>query len=85
MMNYYLFIFHSTHDAIASKQYLEQKIPIMIMPTLREISSSCGISIRVKEEQFEEAKNLMEKGRIRRYKVYAIHGKEVELIQSYEV
>ena len=71
-MEYYLITFQSTHDAIVSKQYLGEKLPIVIMPTLREISNSCGISIRVQEGHDKMARELMEKGPVREYKIYKI-------------
>ncbi len=77
-MEYYLFTFVSTHGAIASKQYLGEQMEIRIMPTLREISNSCGISIRVKPENFEKAKELMEQGSVHDYKIYHVSGKKVE-------
>lgn len=84
-MSYYLFTFHSTHDAIASKQYLEKRLSILIMPTLREISNSCGISIRVKEEDFEEAKTLMEQGVVKKYKGYFVQNKTVTCVIDNEM
>lgn len=52
-MEYYLITFHSTHAAIGTQKYLTgEGEKIMIMPTLREISASCGISIRVNPQDF---------------------------------
>lgn len=84
-MSYYLFTFHSTHDAIASKQYLECRVSTCIMPTLREISNSCGISIRVKEEDFKKASDLMKQGVIKKYNVYCIQDKQVTCIEKNDV
>ena len=58
-MKYYLFVFPNTHSAIAGQKYLEGKVPFAVMPTLREISDSCGISLRIKEENFENAKEIL--------------------------
>lgn len=46
-MTYYLITFTNTHTAIAAQKFLTDKIDFCIMPTLREISNSCGISIRI--------------------------------------
>lgn len=48
-MPYYLISFSNTHTAIATQKFFTGKIEFCIMPTLREISHSCGISIRVNE------------------------------------
>lgn len=50
-MSYYLISFSNTHTAIATQKFLSGKIDFCIMPTLREISHSCGISIRINEKE----------------------------------
>ncbi len=59
-MKYYLFVFPNTHSAIAGQKHLEGKIPFSVMPTLREISDSCGISIRIKEEHYSDVRKIFE-------------------------
>lgn len=58
-MDYYLITFSNTHTAIAAQKFLTGKIPFLVMPTLREISSSCGISIKITEARLEEIKELL--------------------------
>lgn len=58
-MEYYLITFSSTHAAIAAQNYLKGKMSFSIMPTLREISNSCGISIRINNASLEEIKRQM--------------------------
>lgn len=77
---YYMITFASTHGAIASKSYLGKTIPIVIMPTLREVSKSCGIAIRVSSEHIEQATQLMQQGSIKEYHIYHVNGKEIEQI-----
>lgn len=48
-MPYYLISFSNTHTAMAAQKFFTGKIDFCIMPTLREISHSCGISIRINE------------------------------------
>lgn len=55
---YYLFTFESTHAAIAAQKLLAP-LGVILMPTLREISASCGMSLRTKEELLPKAKELM--------------------------
>ncbi|MEM1486308.1 DUF3343 domain-containing protein [Oscillospiraceae bacterium PP1C4] len=46
MMQYGVIAFASTHCAIQTEKYLKTRFSIMIMPTPRSISASCGISVR---------------------------------------
>ena len=59
MKEYYLFTFDSTHYAIKAQKLLSDLDPVT-MPTLREISASCGISLKVRPEQMGAAKTRME-------------------------
>ena len=56
--HYYLFVFRSTHNAMEAQKILSVCDPI-IMPTLRKIAATCGISIRIEEDKIEEAKTLV--------------------------
>lgn len=56
--SYYLFTFHSTHTAMEAQKILIDCNPI-IMPTLRKIAATCGISIRIEEDKISQAKLVM--------------------------
>lgn len=56
--DYYLFAFASTHAAISCQRLMEGLGAIM-MPTLREITASCGISLRVAPERVQVALERM--------------------------
>lgn len=55
---YCLIAFDSTHAAIAAQRLLKALNPA-VMPTLRAITASCGMSLRLKLEQAEEARALL--------------------------
>lgn len=57
--HYYLLAFNSTHFAISAENYLSKTIPVSIMPTLRKITASCGISIRIEPEYYPKAIDLI--------------------------
>lgn len=59
MKEYFLFTFDSTHFAIKAQKLLKD-LQIVLMPTLREISSSCGMALRVLPEQKAEAVRRMQ-------------------------
>lgn len=52
-MEYYLITFSNTHTAIAIQKHLEGKLNFQVMPTLREISASCGISLRIETDTLD--------------------------------
>lgn len=55
-MAVYQFLFHNTLGAIQLKKTLQQKlIPFTLMDAPRELTSSCGLSIRFQWDQNIEA------------------------------
>ena len=71
--SYCLIVFDSTHAAIAAERLLKALNPA-VMPTLRAITASCGMSLRLKPEQTEEAQALMDASSIdpKLYRFYRI-------------
>jgi hypothetical protein len=45
-MDFGVITFTSTHAAIRTQKHLERHMKVTMMPTLREISQGCGISLR---------------------------------------
>ncbi len=58
-MDYALIVFANTHSAISAQKILGEKLSVIIMPTLREISKSCGISVRVNPDDWQRASQLL--------------------------
>lgn len=58
--NYYLLAFNSTHDAVAAEKYLLTRLNVTMMPTLRKITASCGISVRIEEADFDQLKEMLD-------------------------
>ena len=56
--SYHLFAFDSTHDAIRA-QTLLSGFGAVVMPTLREISASCGMSLRLSDVRADEARQTL--------------------------
>ncbi len=60
MNEMYIVSFNSTHHAIRTEKILnENNIRCTTLPTPREITASCGISIRFLFEDIEVVKNLV--------------------------
>jgi len=79
MEGYWLFAFDSPHAAIAAQRLLSS-CGAVVMPTLRSITASCGMSLRLKNETIEEAKQIMRASSIDSalYRLYRVEqeGKE---------
>ena len=51
-MNYYIIVFKNTHEAMSAEQKLNGlNYKFRIMPTPTLITQSCGICIRIEEEE----------------------------------
>ena len=60
MDSYYIITFENTHGAISGESALkENKIKNTIMPTPTFITKSCGLSIRISNEEIEKVKELI--------------------------
>lgn len=49
---YYMLSFPTMHYAMRAEAQLKPVVPLCVMPTLREVTQSCGISLRVEEAHF---------------------------------
>ena len=58
MEGYWLFAFDSPHAAIQAQRLLSG-CGAVVMPTLRSITASCGMSLRLKDAVIAEAKLIM--------------------------
>lgn len=58
MERYFLFAFDSPHAAISAQRLLSG-CGAVVMPTLRSITASCGMSLRLRDEAIEQAKGIM--------------------------
>ena len=51
---FYVIAFESTHYAIMVEKKLKDKYNIQTIPTPREITASCGLSIMFKDENLDD-------------------------------
>jgi hypothetical protein len=74
MDKYYILTFENTHGAINGEAVLkENSIKAIVMPTPTFVTKSCGISLRLSEEEMQKVKPLMEEEKV---KVKAVIVKE---------
>lgn len=63
MTTYYLITFASTHLAIKAERTLKEQHRLTMIPTPRELSASCGLSLMLEAETAEAAfEKLKEEG-----------------------
>ena len=79
MEGYWLFAFDSPHAAISAQRLLSG-CGAVVMPTLRSITASCGMSLRLRDEAIAKAKEILKASSIdpALYRLYRVvqEGKE---------
>jgi len=56
---FYVVTFDSTHKAIKTEKITKEKLDVELIPTPREISASCGLSLKFKEEHIDQLMYLL--------------------------
>lgn len=56
---FYIITFESTHLAISTEKFLLAEVPVEMVPTPREISASCGLSLKISTDNIEKVKVLL--------------------------
>ncbi len=70
-MKNYVITFENTHTAMDGESVLKEKgIKLIIIPTPTYITKSCGISIRIDEQDYEKCKKSNRKQRNKILKMY---------------
>ena len=67
---YGLLTFDSTHTALRAE--LLRELSVRMMPTLREISASCGISLRLPPRAGEEAQARLTEAGLTGWRLYHV-------------
>lgn len=68
---YYLAVFESMNQAVAAQRLLRGLEPV-VMPTLREISASCGMSLRIPADRAAAAMRLLCDSPVENWRLYRI-------------
>ncbi|MGL5711868.1 MAG: DUF3343 domain-containing protein [Paraclostridium sp.] len=73
MNEMYIVAFNSTHHAIRTDKLLnENNMKVTTLPTPREISSSCGISVRFLKEDIDKVTEIIENNEILYHGIFKI-------------
>lgn len=79
-MSYYIIVFMNTHTAMSAEKVLQDKgISIRIMPTPTSITQSCGICVRIENEN--DIKRIIEENIIEFKAIYKRSTEGFELIK----
>ncbi len=57
--DYLMISFENTHSDIQTARLLERHFKVATMPTLRTVTQSCGISLRLAAEDYEPARKMV--------------------------
>lgn len=75
MEEYLIITFESTNYAMQTESFLkDQKLLHQIIPTPREITLSCGLSIRTSIDKYDLLQDHIKSGRIRNKSLYKVKG-----------
>lgn len=73
MNEMYIVAFNSTHHAIRTDKLLnESNMKVTTLPTPREISSSCGISVRFLKDDIDKVIDIIESNEILYHGIFKI-------------
>lgn len=81
MKKEYLITFENTHQAISGEDLLnKENIKNRVMPTPTNITKSCGISIKIEEEQYIIVTNLALMDKLKFKNIYLKYNGNYEVI-----
>ena len=73
--------FNSTHHAMFAEKMLKKaEINIMVVPTPRQIDKSCGISIKINDEDMQKSSETIAKYNIELKGIYRVTGDSAEQV-----
>lgn len=77
MSEMYIISFNSTHQAIkCDKIFKKDEMDYTVLPTPREITQSCGISIKFQIEDMEKINNIINENQIEYKGIFKIFKKD---------
>ncbi len=77
MDDYGVILFHTSSAAIQAEAYLSRAgLKVKLIPTPRELSSDCGISLRFAWKDVQDVETCVEKSRLDSAGIYPLLGKK---------
>jgi len=86
MAIYYLITFKNTHSAISAEKILKEKgFEAIVIPTPTTLTKSCGISLRIKPEDFPKLSEIIKSKEIETGAIFMKSGSGYVQVESSEV
>ncbi len=81
MNKYYVVTFQNTHEAMkAEREAIKAKIKVVVIPTPTYITKSCGISLKIEEENIQGIIDLTKTEAIKVKEIFVRDGESVKVI-----
>jgi len=79
---YYIVTFQNTHEAMkAEREALRKQIKVVVTPTPTFITKSCGISLKVDEENILNIINLIKSEDIKVKEIFVRDAESIKIIE----
>ncbi len=79
---FYIITFESTHLAISTEKFLLAQVSVEMVPTPREISASCGLSLKISLTHIEQVKAILDERSKEGLKLYHMRREEGKKIPT---
>ena len=78
MNKYYIVTFQNTHEAMkAEREAIKSGIKLIVIPTPTYITKSCGISLKIEEENIQNIIKLIKSESIKVKEIFIRNGESV--------
>lgn len=81
MNKYYIVTFQNTHEAMkAEREAIKKQIKVVVIPTPTYITKSCGISLKIEEENIQSIIDLIQSENIKVKEIFLRDGDSVKIM-----
>lgn len=81
MNKYYIVTFQNTHEAMkAEREAIKKRIKVVVIPTPTYITKSCGISLKIDEENIQSIIELRISESIKVKEIFVRDGESVKVM-----
>ena len=81
MNKYYIVTFQNTHEAMkAEREAIKKQIKVVVIPTPTYITKSCGISLKIEEENIQSIIDLIQSENIKVKEIFLRDGESVKIM-----
>lgn len=86
MKGYYIITFKNTHTAMEGEKVLKkEKVENQVMPTPTVVTRSCGISLKIEEEEYSKIIAIIEKKEMEPKSILYRSENSYKIIKEFEV